>query len=51
MDAQFGKSEGSEGRNVPVRFEPGGNEPIGTNENSPDLMPLGPVGKAAVNAL
>src|ERR1700737_1461724 len=47
----LGKSEGSEGRNVVVRVEPGGNEPIGANENSPDLMPLGPVGKAAVDVL
>jgi hypothetical protein len=47
----LGKSEGSEGRNVLVRVEPGGNEPIGANENSPDLMPLGPVGKAVVDVL
>src|SRR4029077_16341022 len=47
----LGKSEGSEGRNVLVRVEPGGNEPIGANENSPALMPLGPVGKAAVDTL
>src|SRR5271169_3490152 len=47
----LGKSEGSENRNVLVRVEPGGNEPIGANENSPNLVPLGPAGKTAVNTL
>src|ERR1700724_242025 len=45
----LGKSEGSEGRNVLFRFEPGGNKPIGANEDGPDLVPLGPVGKTAVD--
>src|SRR6202043_1502104 len=47
----LGKSEGSEGRNVLFRFEPGGNKPIGANEDGPDLVPLGPVGKTAVDTL
>src|ERR1700720_357245 len=47
----LGKSEGSEGRNVLFRFEPGGNKPIGANEDGAHLVPLGPVGKTGVDTL